>query len=198
MAYAFNGAGSPPRPLPPTTQDSLNIFNNALKVYNYYKNKKYQRGHDAPIAGNVFDSLDKHASDWNRMAQNNEDVRIPSGDVLAKNVLYRKDFDANRFMQRETAKGRIDTRAPAPLYDRRINPTKNVTFYNVDKSDPLYDDIVSIYMYDPLQVKPVKALTPQERILRGLGVAPQPAQPQQPQPMLQIKKFVDIAKRRKE
>jgi len=198
MAYAYNGAGGPPRPIPPTTLDSLNLYNNALKVYNYYKNKKYERGTDKSVTGDVFDTLDKHAHDWNLLAQNNQEVKVPSGVKSAKNISYRKDFDANRFMQRETAKGMIDTRAPAPLYDRRIFPTKDVSFYNVDKNDPLYEDIVNIKMYDPLLVKPVKALTPQERILRGLGVAPQPVQPKQKQPMLEIKKFVDIVKRRKQ
>jgi hypothetical protein len=199
MAYAFNGAGSPPRSIP-TTLDSLNIYNNALKVLNYYKGKQYKRYPDTEIAGfNPFNELDSRNKNWEIKIKNNEKVSVPSGLKFAKDITYRKDFDANRFMQRDLASGVLDTQAPAPLYDKRIMPTMLANFENIDENSPLKGDIVNVYLYDPLKVKPVKALTPQERILRGLGPKPvQQIPTQQNQPVFQIKKLTDLSKLRKQ
>lgn len=200
MAYAFNGGGAPPRSLP-TTQDSLNLYNNALKVFNYYKAKKYRRDMDDNIVENPFYKLDAINNKWNEGIRRGEAtntptiVYVPSGKKLAKDVTYRKDFDKNRFMQRELANFKIDTQAPAPLYDRRITPTIKANFTNIDPDDPLIDDNVGIYLYDPLLVKPVKYLTPKERILRGIGIKP-PTQQTTTGPTYEIKKLVDLNAKR--
>jgi hypothetical protein len=156
----------------PTMADSLALYNNALKVIKYYKDKKYE-GND-PIYSNflnkdVFGQLEQARNTFNKYNK----VNVPGSSGKSIDVdreklkdVYYKEVDANKFFQREMANSILDTRSPMPLYDKRITPTVFYGFSNKMEKDPLWLDAVSLWGYDPIAVKPYSMLTPEEKKLR--------------------------------
>jgi hypothetical protein len=149
------GSGDPVKGnMRPTASDSTALYNNANQVLQFYRNKGYSE-ESGTVPDNVIGALDKYATEYNPSKPRT--VPIKGGKAaelpLAKNF-YRKDLNPNQFAQREFADNILDTRAPIPLYDRRIQPTKKYRFTNNNPQDPLYGDIVSIYGYDPNVIKP--------------------------------------------
>ena len=80
--------------------------------------------------------------------------------------LYYKEIDKNKYFQRELAQHILDTRAPMQLFDKRITPTLSIGYENISTLDSMKGDGVEIMTYDPVLVKPVNMLTPEERALR--------------------------------
>lgn len=149
--------GDPGKPLAsnrPTSQDSLNLYNNSLKVLDYYKNRGYKGGESGTPIGAIA-NLDLYAKEYDPSLPRavpltngkSKEVKLPMSQ-------YRKDVDQNQFYQREGMDSMLDTRSPMQLFDRRIEPTKRYRFENTDTTDPLYGDIVGIYSYDPEKIKP--------------------------------------------
>ncbi len=158
----------------PTSQDSLDLYNNTVKVLKYYQDRNYT-GENASSAYGIYIANTSVFEDLHeallRFNSRNGDVAYPdahgkrtTGD-LALEDYYRK-IDKNKFYQRETANWILDTRAPMPLYDKRILPTAFYTFYNENTDDPMFGDAVSITGYDPIAIKPERMLTSEERVLR--------------------------------
>ena len=169
------GPGDPPKkkkqldPNRPTTQDSLNLYNNAIFVDDYYNNKGYTRKSQHDTFGmDVFHSLDNSYKNFKESFDRGEDT-LYSG-LSGKRVMaplnpnyYRKNIDANTFKQREKDDFIIDTRSPMQLYDRRIKPQYNTTYANENKADSMHGDNVDIFRYDPMKIKPYHLLTEQEK-----------------------------------
>jgi len=153
-----------------TRSDSLNVLNNALRVRDYYnKTGNYTKGPSKRVYGsNVFPSIDE---DYNFFLYNNglQVINYPtrSGTLHEYGRLpvetYRKNIDKNKFYQREGASNILDTRAPMQLYDRRIQPTHEKAYRNINTKDVMYGDSVGIYEYDPLSVTPWDMLKPKQR-----------------------------------
>jgi len=183
-----------------TTQDSIDVYNNALKVYNYYKNKKYSEELYTDLVNNGRDNAISALNNINDMYQEkakknvypwSDKVWTNKGMMYFDDIAYRKNIDKNKFMQRETAYGQLDLNSPMQLFDKRILPTKRAEFINKDKNDSMYGDHVGMEMYDPIAVKPISIMTPEERLERERkypGSIPKTIQPEPPKTILIPKK----------
>jgi hypothetical protein len=156
----------------PTMTDSLALYNNANKVLNYYKDKKYQSlpSGEKYKKKNYYKEKNKEAlEDFIRRNKMNA-ILLSRGKGSEMTSIpidsYYKRFDDNRYFQREGASAILDMRSPMQLFDDRITPTMLNFYRNIDKNDPLNDDYVSIFSYDPILVKPVSMLTPEEKATR--------------------------------
>ena len=162
------GGGNPI--IPPTASDSLAVYNKAIELNNYYKNKGYD-------LINHYDSYYKSSNDLiNELNnQSNEFVNQDKVTYPTKNgssnqgklnlSYYRKPQDPNKpyiIEQREIASRILDTRAPFGYYDTRILPQSQTIYQNNNPHDPLYNDGVNIINYDPIAVKPYTMRTPAE------------------------------------
>jgi hypothetical protein len=186
----------------PTTQDSLDLYNNAIALENFYKKSKLPyREQDPGVAyrtemlKNPFSQLNDANDTFNTLLG-----VFPKQDVIKNNKLqtilrankippYRKEIDKNKFAQREITHGTLNIDAPMALYDRRIKPTIFTTY---EDESPFVKDDVEIFKYDPLAVKPVSMLTPKERIEREkkYGKIPSSIPKLQPKPIQVIKRTV--------
>lgn len=164
--YANGGPNNPP-----TTADSLALYNNTLAVKDYYeKSGKYLKSRISgdlvkqwKIGSGPFEkALATDLYDFGQL----KSTRTPNGDIRLSPDNYFKPLDSNRFYKRESASGILDTRAPMSLYDKRILPTVMGYYDNVDKKDPLYGDNVNIYQYDPIAVKPWHMSTEAEKKIK--------------------------------
>jgi len=185
--------------VPATKQDSLNLYNNAKQVLNYYNSKKYKKtnpdynklrnsGHfdpriysdDVNVANQAalekFREINKIKT--SSLGNITGGVKVPlssgkSAEMTIPESMYYKKLDDNKYMQREIINSILDTRSPMQLFDKRIAPTIRSSYSNNNKQDDLYQDQVSLHLYDPILVKPESMLTPEERDFRiktyGLG-----------------------------
>jgi hypothetical protein len=160
----------------PTLQDSLALYNNSKQVQDYYdKKKQYKKDTKDFFHTNEESTLEFVHGENNKDLESfrrrgNARVPLTKGKGaksmdLPESIYYRK-LDDNKYLQREAANAILDTRAPMQLFDKRIAPTKGSGYMNVDESDPLFGDALSINTYDPVLVKPVSMLTPEEMKLR--------------------------------
>jgi hypothetical protein len=162
-----------------TKQDSLDLYNNAKKVLDYYNSKKYNKTRESyyPIPDSDYnkDIHNKNLKTFKEFVHFNKPgfapPRVPlksnsSANVVIPESMYYKKLDDNKYMQRESANAILDTRAPMQLFDKRIAPSVYRGFINKDINDIMEGDAVSLYGYDPILVKPESMLTPQERALR--------------------------------
>ena len=152
----------------PTRADSLAIYNQNNKVLNYYRNNpEYKKIYETE--GNIINDI----GNKNRIAREKVAEKLKEHELTvlpkAAAVMPMKDYynklDDNRYFQRETSVNTLNTDAPFQLFDERINPTKFYTFHNVANSNKsnVRGDIVELFGYDPILVKPVDLLTPAER-----------------------------------
>jgi hypothetical protein len=171
----------------PTENDSLVVYNNALKVYEFYeKNPDYillksKRLKTKQDVLNCFyqleDALDSFTIRWNLRERvlNGEDlpyVLLPrNGKNIPKEDYYRY-VDDYRFYQRELENGILNISSPFPIYDIRISPLIVNSYENRYSSDEFNGDYVNLALYVPVTIKPVSLLTEKEKeerenILRG-------------------------------
>jgi hypothetical protein len=173
----------------PTTADSLALYNNSKKVLDYYRGKNYknsniydkvtydERGNMIPIDGSYnkyskkgyYQPLNEKAlSDFIKSGMT---AGVPTKQGNSKRMAiplsaYYKKLDDNRYFQREGFNQLLDTRSPMQLFDKRITPTIEEFYENVNPQDSLFGDGVSVLSYDPVLIKPVSMLTSEERALR--------------------------------
>lgn len=154
--------------------DSIAVLNNSRSVLNYYDNKgTYRNSFPEYLSGvplgsmNIFPELENNRRNFG----NEGTILVPSSSgrytwLEPSRVPYYRPIDKNRFYQREGASAILDTRAPMPLYDRRIRPTHLNSYTNIRENDPLYRDAVDLYTYDPLSVTPWDMLNKKQRTER--------------------------------
>lgn len=150
-SYQFGGA---------SRADSLNILANSRAVQNYYAGRRYSPG--SRTFGRdlgAFYQLNSARNDFTSQPL----VETPTGVVSTRSVNYYTPIDRNRFRQREVAASILDTRSPMQLFDRRIEPTGTLNYFNQENNDPMSGDVVNIYSYDPLSVTPWDMLNTQQR-----------------------------------
>jgi hypothetical protein len=147
--------------IPATRQDSLDLYNNSMKLENYYKN--YKRS-DSSIPNNPHLLNDEHVT---KFYGEQPIVRVPDGEtykfVKPEELEYRIDINKYKYKQRELASGILDTRAPMQLFDRRIHPTFVSDYENINEQDPLKGDRITLFNYHPLTVKPYDMLSEEEK-----------------------------------
>lgn len=162
-----------PNPNRATTQDSLDVFNQQNKVDDYYKKKNYElvNTDKTRVSNNSSfnKALDKDYDDFvtskypTTILVNKKTVDVNKDSLKDQ---YRKIKNKNQLYQRESSALILDTKAPTPLYDRRIKPQFEKTYVNKDKNDPLFNDSINLMTYDPIAVKPLSMMTPAERKIR--------------------------------
>lgn len=187
-------AGDPNKPIipksgRPTTQDSLDLYNNALAVLDYYNKRGYKASEGKVGDSDPIEQMDRVAKGYREQdprfvpIKGGKSARMP----LPKSQ-FRREKNANQFYQRESIHGVLDTRSPMQLFDRRIKPTKNTFYENVNPKDPLYADMVGVYAYDPNEIMP--------SFMRPKGSTPsrptpskfkRPVQPEKPKPPRDLK-----------
>jgi hypothetical protein len=182
----------------PTQEDSLALYNNSKKVQEYYKKYKnlvnsYNTKENNPTV--FFNGLDNAFNNFKKINSDKKKggVTIPVGNNIKTMLnipesVYRNVIDKNKFLQRERTNYILDTRAPMQLYDKRIVPTQKSDFENKNRNDVMYGDIVDIDTYDPILIKPVNMLTPEEKIIRQKRYGKDSGLPQPSTPLSLMKK----------
>jgi len=164
----------------PTESDSLTVYKNALKVYNYYEsNKDYLKTRSREV---VTESEKRDVFEMQMQARKmfsvirREVAKLPSQfsagkpkpkyvDISFRN--YYQEIDEYRFYQRELENQIINANAPMPMYDTRICPIIVNEYKCIDTSSEYYGDLVNIPLYIPVVVKPYMLLTASEQVLRN-------------------------------
>ena len=167
----------------PTEEDSLVLYNNAIKVVQFYdSNRSYQLTNSIELETvsqkkNVFEQLREARRMFTiirrEVANLNEDEKkFSAGKPKAgyKDISYSEyyqEVDEYRFYQRELENQIINANAQIPIYDNRIAPILVNTYQNYDTSSIYFGDLVQIPLYVPVVVKPFALLTGPELMLRN-------------------------------
>ena len=174
----------------PTENDSLTVYNNALKVYEFYENNKiYKKTRTREVLTDsdkrdVFEMLvqaRKMFSVIRREVAKLQPSKFAVGKTSAKYkdityAQYYQEVDEYRFYQREMENQIVNSSAPIPIYDNRICPIIVNEYKCVDSTSEYFGDLVNLPLYVPVVVKPYMLLTAAELILRNkiLHVIPTP------------------------
>ena len=165
----------------PTSEDSLVIYNNALKVTDFYNNNKsYKLTSSKEILNNsdsrgVFEDLREARRMFNiirRELSSIKDDKFSAGKPNPgyKDITYSQyysEIDENRFYQRELENQIVNSEAPISMYDIRISPIYVNTYTCIDSASNYFNDLVNIPLYVPVVVKPVALLTEPELLIRN-------------------------------
>jgi len=160
-----------------TAQDSMDVYNRAVQLNNFYKDAGYDLESSHKFTGNIFDEL---MNDYNRYLYR---INLPEHklkkyktvglfeddgnkrqnlDKYATEKDYRKTKNANNpniIEQRERTAGALNVLAPYGYYDTRIQP-QSMNYYVDNKDNPT--DFAEVYTYDPVAVKPYSMRSPAE------------------------------------
>ena len=162
----------------PTKEDSLVVYNNALKVYDYYENNKsYLKTSTKDIASKndkkeLYNDLNQARRLFTIIRRElhkiqESEKKFTAGIVNSKYIditysQYYQEIDEFRFYQRELENQIININAPISIYDIRISPMIVNTYKNIDTADVHFNDLVNIPLYVPVVVKPFDLLTDNE------------------------------------
>jgi len=177
----------------PTASDSMEIYQNALKVYQFYHhNKTYKTMRSTRIR-----TADDVSKMYKRMLESRKmyftlrsdrrtQNRSGSGSFVQsigyKDIPYERYFNqinAHRFRQRDLENQIINGESPFTLYDDRVAPIVINEYKCLDSSSRYFGDIVNIPMYIPVVVKPYSLLSDAELSERNeiLGIETEIKQP---------------------
>jgi hypothetical protein len=164
----------------PTEQDSLVVYNNALKVVKYYdKNPSYKLNKSRELVSiydkqEVFEDMKtaiRMFSVIRREVKSMKPDKFSVGKVkdTYKDITfteYYQEVDEYRFYQRELENQIVNINATMPIYDTRIAPFIVNEYKNIDSASCYFGDLVNIPLYVPVVVKPFALLTATEYSLR--------------------------------
>lgn len=165
----------------PTIQDSMVLYNNAIKVQDFFENNKlYVKTRTVKIVNedekrDIFNRLQQARSIFVLIRNEKVDVAQEAKfgstkpnpnykDITYKD--YYQEVDEYRFYQRELENQIVNKEAPAPIYDNRICPVVVNEYKCLDSTSVFFGDIVNIPLYIPVIVKPASMLTSAEKITR--------------------------------
>lgn len=154
-----------------TFEDSLMLYNNAVKVINFYENNKDYVKTEVRQITSEYDKVEifKQLADARRLFKIIR-AEFPASNKKYKDITYAqyyKPLDKYRFYQRELENQLVNADAEISLYDYRISPLV-VNFYkNTNPEHSCYSDIVNIPLYAPVVVKPFMLLSDSELVLRN-------------------------------
>lgn len=165
----------------PTAEDSLVVYNNSLKVYEFYEkssdyvkleSKRLRTRKDVVDCFYLLqEAVDSFTIRWQMREQVLAGANLPN--VLlprdGKNIpvsAYYQYVDAYRFYQRELENGILNTNSPFPIYDTRIAPLIINSYENRHGNDGFNGDYVNVALYIPVTVKPFIMLTDSEKVIR--------------------------------
>ena len=164
----------------PDLEDSLFLYNNAIKVNAFFENNKlYVKTRSRKLNSN-FDKKDIYITlqrarslffvvrrDSSLKNKNDSNYIQPFekySDITY--TQYYQEIDEYKFYQRELENQIINAESPMPVYDNRICPFVVNEYNCVDSSSIYFGDIVIIPMYIPVVIKPFSMLTSSEIVLR--------------------------------
>jgi len=162
----------------PTENDSLAVYNNSLKVYEFYeKNSDYIKIKSVKLRTkqdvlNCFYDLQDAVKDFNERfvlrqrvlnGENLPNVLLPRSGKNIPLSDYYVYVDEYRFFQRELENGILNTSSPFPIYDVRIAPLLVNSYENRYGKNEFNGDFVNIALYIPVTVKPYRLLTEEEK-----------------------------------
>ena len=167
----------------PTEEDSLILYNNAIKVVQFYdSNRSYQLTNSIELETvrqkiDVFEQLKEARRMFNIIRRevanlSESEKKFSAGKPRTgyKDITYSdyyQEVDEYRFYQRELENQIINANAQIPIYDNRIAPILVNTYQNYDTSSIYFGDLVQIPLYVPVVVKPFALLTGPELMLRN-------------------------------
>ncbi len=166
----------------PDFQDSMVLYNNAIKVYDFYDNNiAYTKTRTVEIRSDqekkdVFDRLQQAKKMFFVIRREVAKIKDDDKNALAKYSpkykdinfsQYFQEIDEFRFYQRELENQILNLDAPIPIYDNRISPVVINEYKCLDTSSIYFGDMVNIPLYIPIIVKPLALLTPTELSLRN-------------------------------
>lgn len=136
---------------PPNFNDSLALYNSSKALKDYYSpDKGYEEFNNYPIKYEDWNNTNLNSlinyNPLNHTTQEGTKKNVPLGN-------YYQKINDNQYKQRENSNYIMDLNAPMTLYDRRINPQFHKTYQNKNKGI-LENDMVDLYNYDPIAVKP--------------------------------------------
>lgn len=162
----------------PTENDSLAVYNNSLKVYEFYeKNPDYIKLKSVKLRTkqdvlNCFYSLQDAVKEFNERfvlrqrvlnGENLPNVLLPRSGKNIPLSDYYVYVDEYRFFQRELENGILNTSSPFPIYDVRIAPLIINSYENRYGKNEFNGDYVNIALYIPVTIKPYRLLTEEEK-----------------------------------
>jgi hypothetical protein len=165
----------------PTIQDSMVLYNNAVKVQDFFENNKlYAKTRSVKIVNeddkrDIFNRLQQARSIFvlirkeNFSAAQEDKFESTKPNPNYKDITYRdyyQEIDEYRFYQRELENQIVNKESPAPIYDNRVCPVVVNEYKCVDSTSVFFGDIVNIPLYIPVIVKPASMLTSAEKITR--------------------------------
>jgi hypothetical protein len=167
----------------PTEEDSLVLYNNAIKVVQFYdSNRSYQLTNSVELETvrqkrDIFDQLKEARRMFNIIRREVANISEAEKKFTAgkpkkgyKDIGYNDyyaEVDEYRFYQRELENQIINANAQMPIYDNRIAPILVNTYQNYDTSSIYFGDLVQLPLYVPVVVKPFALLTGPELMLRN-------------------------------
>jgi len=165
----------------PTSEDSILVYENSLKVYEFYERNEYYKKikiKKIVTEKDVYDCFQKLDSAYRAFMSmwmlrerylkgEKVDVLMPRGGKNIPIAEYFEKVDEYRFYQREFECGILNTSSPFPVYDIRIAPLYINTYRNHTSDDVFNGDEVQIAMYMPVTVKPFMFLTEKELEIRN-------------------------------
>jgi hypothetical protein len=165
----------------PTSEDSMLIYENSLKVYKYYEDNTYYKKikitkiltykdfkacfYKLDSAYQAFKEIwqirERYLKGENvNMAE--KGIVLPKGGKNIPVEDYFERIDEYRFYQRELECGILNTNSPIPVYDIRIAPLYMNVYRNHSAKDDFNGDQVEVALYVPVTVKPYELLTDAE------------------------------------
>jgi hypothetical protein len=167
----------------PTEEDSLVLYNNAIKVVQFYdSNTEYKLTNSIELETtrqkrDIFEQLKEARRMFNIIRRelatlSDAEKKFTAGKPKKgyKDIGYNDyyaEVDEYRFYQRELENQIINANAQIPIYDNRIAPILLNTYQNADTSSIYFGDLVQIPLYVPVVVKPFALLTGPELMLRN-------------------------------
>ena len=165
----------------PTLNDSLVIYNNSLKVNDYYKNNTiYIQTRSRELVSSedkkdVFDLLQQARKMFfviRREVTRMQPDKFSVGETSKryKDITYEQYYssiDEYRFYQRELENQIVNINAPQPIYDSRIAPILINEYKCSDSLSAYFGDLVNIPLYIPVVVKPFSLLSSTEIVERN-------------------------------
>jgi hypothetical protein len=176
-----------------TTADSLRVYNSQMALNKFYENEmkvgrlKKSQVYDYPDIkyGNMVENWDKNLRKDNLDFYRTQILRR-SNKLYTFDDNYKKTFNLSPEQVRQLEnKGLAQTKgsseyqeyyrdlitpmqnlaSPFALVDKRIYPQRQISYSPVDPNNYPGGEVV-VHDYDPILVKPVNMLTPEERALR--------------------------------
>jgi len=167
----------------PSEQDSLVLYNNALKVFDYYdNNKSYKKTRTRELSTdydkrNIFEDLTTARRLFFVIRREvtklkSSEKKFAAGSTSPKYVditykEYYQEVDEYRFYQREIESQIVNKEAPIAIYDSRIAPILVNEYHCIDSASQYFGDLVNIPLYIPVTVKPFTLLTQSELEIRN-------------------------------